>query len=101
MGRSYFWQDPPIFSQAKKKTNFAMGPTSTFCFVTLTLRNQPVEIGEIIKDMYISVKHVLVLGTLSNFYSGQIHQFWPTFSTRFGISGLLFHNLEECGKSEA
>jgi len=54
MGRSYFWQDPPLFFRGQKNENLTMAPMVTFCFVTLTLRNPPMEIGEII-GIYVDV----------------------------------------------
>jgi len=64
------------------------------CFVTLTLRNQPVEIGEIIGDTYIA-QVVLTNarlgfgGTVPIFIGGNKLQFWGKFLTRFSIGGLL------------
>jgi len=63
------------------------------------------EIGDIIGDMShrwfsLGLMDILVLGTVSNFYRGAKRQFLATFSTRFGIASLLFHNWEEYGKSK-
>jgi len=45
--RFYFLQDPSYFSGPKNE-DFAMAPVGTSCFVTLTRRNPPMEIEEII-----------------------------------------------------
>jgi len=37
-----------IFIRGKKNKNFTIAPIGTFCFVTLNLRNHPMEIWEII-----------------------------------------------------
>jgi len=38
MGRSYFWQDLPLFFRGQKNENFTMAPMGTFCFVTWKLK---------------------------------------------------------------
>jgi len=81
ISRSYsFWEPSPILGTKTRKftmgqmvfsptwsksKNFAVAPMRTFCFVTLTLRNPRMEIGEIIPDMlhrWFSLMHVLIFG---------------------------------------
>jgi len=70
----------------------------TFCFVMLTLRNLPLEIGKLLGYMlhrWFSLTHVLVFGDPPQFFQGQKCQFLATLLSRFRIGGLLFHSWEE------
>jgi len=72
-----------------------MGSMDTFCFVLLTVRNPPMEIGKIIGDVaqwVLTNARSVFWGTLPIFYRGKKPQVSTTFSTTFGIGSLLLQN---------
>ena len=81
-GRSYFWHDPPLFFQGSNNDNFIMAPMDTFCFVTPTLRNLPMEK---INGMYVSDVGVTrgtdgtVLVSPSHWFVGFVSCIAPSF----------------------
>jgi len=94
MNRSYFWQDLQFF-QRPKNENLTLVPMCTFCFVMLTLRNLPMEIGKFI-GIYVT-EVVLTNACLGfwgtpNFLQGAKNVNYGQHFTRFGIGGSLFHN---------
>jgi len=87
-----------IFTGAKKtkilRWRLYMG---TFSFVTLNLREPPMEIGKLfgyVRKRF-SLTHVLVLGFTPHFYRGK-----QQFLAKFSIGSVLFHNGKECGKTK-
>ena len=104
MGRSYFRQNHhPIFPEAKKR-KFYNGANRHFliCFLNSEKPANGGRAKQIIAMSHIgfSLMQVLVLGDPPQFLQGQKLQFSATFSTTFGIGGLLLQNWEKYWKSK-
>ena len=94
-GQVLVWAGPsPNFFRGEKNENFTMAPMGTFCFVFLILRNPPMEIGEIIRDICRTMgSHYRTSWSWEDppqFLQGaKKTQFPAKFSTTFGTGGLL------------
>jgi len=94
MGRCYFRQDPPLFFQGQKNKNFTVAPMGTLCFLMLTLRNPPMEIGKLL-GIYIAQ---VVFTNARVGFCGLSPILQGTKTSILGSGGLLFHNSVEYGK---
>jgi len=76
-----------------------MVPMGTFCFVTLTLRTPPMEIGELlgyISHNWFSLTHVLFFGTIPFFTGGKIVNFGQHFRQGLELAAYLLLTVCAC-----